>query len=117
MKLLRVVFFIELVLGVLWLYPLVTVANPGLGIVMLFLWTAPLHLAFMVTGVVYFVRKRETRRLAAAVFCTPVVVVLRSRLIPPCSGARPPPLFWRCSFCCPTRWRMRCPPARSAAPG
>ena len=74
MKLLRVLFVLELALGVLWVIPAAMTEHPGLGFVLLFFWIYPLHMVFMGISIYFLLSRPETRPLAWVVLLMPVAL-------------------------------------------
>ncbi len=57
MKLLKVLFVLELALGILWVIRMTLTEDPGLGALLMLIWTCRLHLIFMVIGVYFLVER------------------------------------------------------------
>ena len=74
-KALKIIFGIQVVLGLIWTLSLMTVERTSWANVYLFFYTYPFHFIFFLVGVFAFFRHRDLRRLAGWVMLLPIVLL------------------------------------------
>ena len=81
MKLLKVLFALELLAGALWVFPVLFDARPGMELLPVVFFSAPLHLACMTVGGWALLRRPDHRRWGLLVAVTPPVLLVLPLLL------------------------------------